>query len=74
MTSPDEKIVRLLGEAGGEPVSTTDIAESLDISQPGAWRRLERLGSAGIVTRETDGASMTDWWRLREEALAERDG
>lgn len=75
MPANEEEVLEVLVNAEEGRLSTTEVALALDISQPGAWRRLEKLAEAGLVTRSPGNDTTTDWWELSEdvqEALAEQ--
>ncbi len=67
MPANEEEVLEVLANADATRLSTTEVAVALDISQPGAWRRLEKLAAAGLVTRTPDEDSPSDWWELSPE-------
>lgn len=67
MPASEEEVLEVLADADGGRLSTTEVAMAVNISQPGAWRRLEKLAEADLVTRTTGGEGSTDWWELSEE-------
>lgn len=61
----DETIIRIFEEAEDPFLSTTEVADQLDYSQPGIRDRLYRLSDSGLLdTKETGGTRI--WW-LSEE-------
>ena len=73
MSVTDEDVLAILVAAEGEELPTTEIALELGISDAGAWRRLDRLAEAGIVSRTSSVETMGDRWTLSEEARRRLD-
>lgn len=68
MVAKSSEVLDLLAESDADALSTSEVAIALGISQPGAWRRLEKLVESGLVVRTTSEDAMTDWWTLSEDA------
>lgn len=73
----EAEVLDVLLRSDADTVSTIEIAADLDISLPGAWRRLEQLAEAGLVERTPNHGVLTDRWSLTEAGqthLAARRG
>lgn len=58
---PDETIIRVFEDAEDPFLSTTEVADALDYSQPGMRDRLFSLRDEGTLeTKETGGTRI--WW------------
>lgn len=70
MSVTERDVLEVIVAAEDGTVSTMAVAEALDISHPGAWRRLEKLEDAGLLVRAPGGETETDTWALSEDARA----
>ena len=70
MPANEEEVLEVLANAEDAPLSTTQIADALGISQPGAWRRLEKLAEADLVTRIRGEDTAADTWTLSDDVKA----
>ena len=70
MPTNEEEVLEVLANAEDGHLSTSEIAFALDISQPGAWRRLEKLAEAGLVTRIRGEETAADTWTLSDDVKA----
>jgi PAS domain S-box-containing protein len=60
-----------LFEEGGEPQTTTEVTEQLDLGRRGVYDRLERLVEEGYLETKKVGASARVWWRPATSATGE---
>ncbi|MFW6382491.1 MAG: helix-turn-helix transcriptional regulator [Haloferacaceae archaeon] len=61
-TVTDDEIVRYLRESGERVLTTSEVAEGLDVSRRTAQRRLSALDEEGRVSRKDVGARGAVWW------------
>lgn len=59
---PDSELLRLIASAPDPVVTSTELAEALDMSQQGAYNRLRSLEEDGYVRSRKVGASARVWW------------
>lgn len=67
-TVSNEEILETLSATSDPFLTTTEIADDLDFSQPGALRRLRELEELDLVSTKKAGNSNT-WW-ITERGLA----
>lgn len=60
-TVSDEAILHVLFKSTDPFLTTTEIADQVDLSQPGALKRLRDLQESGYVEHKKAGNSNT-WW------------
>ncbi|AXG11592.1 winged helix-turn-helix domain-containing protein [Haloplanus rubicundus] len=60
-TVSDEEILHVLSESDDPFLTTTEVAEQVDLSQPGMLKRLRDLEDAGYIDNKKAGNSNT-WW------------
>ena len=58
----DDEIVRHLRESGERVLTTSEVAEALDVSRRTAHRRLTSLAEEGRVERKDNGKRSAVWW------------
>jgi PAS domain S-box-containing protein len=54
-----------LFEEGGEPLTTTDVAEQVGLGRRSTYERLDRLVDCGRLETKKVGANARVWWRPR---------
>jgi PAS domain S-box-containing protein len=59
-----------LFEEGGEPLTTTDVAEQVDLGRRSTYERLDRLVNCGRLETKKVGANARVWWRPQTGDLA----
>ena len=59
--------------AGGEPLTTSEVAAALDCSRRTAYNRLDRLADRGHVATKKVGARGRVWWRPPDAAASDAD-
>ncbi|MFK5603667.1 winged helix-turn-helix domain-containing protein [Haloferax volcanii] len=64
-TVSDEEILEILLDSEDPFLTTTEVAEVLDFSQPGALKRLRQLEEEEYVETKKAGNSNT-WWITEE--------
>jgi GAF domain-containing protein/PAS domain-containing protein len=60
-----------LFEGSTAPLTTTEVAELLDLGRRSTYERLRRLADRGLVDTKAVGASGRVWWRAGEVPAAE---
>lgn len=72
-TTPPE-ILTVINDAGEEGVSTPELADHFQISQPAMWNRLTDLANEGVIEKHSPSSLQVDHWRITDhgkEALNE---
>ncbi|WP_225935466.1 helix-turn-helix domain-containing protein [Halobaculum magnesiiphilum] len=59
---PDQEVLRMIASAPDPVVTSSELAEALDMSQQGAYNRLSSLEENGFVRSRKVGASARVWW------------
>lgn len=59
-------------ESAGTPLTTTEVADRLDLGRRSTYDRLERLADRGRVETKAVGASARVWWRPADAARTGR--
>ncbi len=64
----DREVLDVFDSVGspGEPLTTSEVAESLGCTRRSAYDRLERLVDRGTLRTKKAGARARVWWRARE--------
>ncbi|MFC7203493.1 PAS domain S-box protein [Haloferax namakaokahaiae] len=57
----------------GEPLTTSDVAERLDLGRRSAYGRLERLVDCGVLETKKVGANARVWWRRPDAPSPDRE-
>jgi len=65
-TVSDEEILHVLFESTDPFLTTTEVADEIGLSQPGALKRLRELEHKGYVANKKAGNSNT-WWITGED-------
>ena len=65
-TVTDDEIVQYLRESGERVLTTSEVAEGIDVSRRTAQRRLSALDDEGRIGRKDVGARGAVWWALEE--------
>ena len=60
-------------DGDGEPRTTSEVAEHLDLGRRSTYDRLDRLVERGRLRTKKVGASARVWWRLPDPAAADLD-
>jgi DNA-binding Lrp family transcriptional regulator len=60
-TVSDEEILHVLSKSTDPFLTTTEVADEIGLSQPGALKRLRELEEQGYVQNKKAGNSNT-WW------------
>ena len=60
-TVTDEDILALLEQLPGPVITTTDVAETFDMTTEGARRKLNDLCEAGVLDRRKSGQTRVYW-------------
>lgn len=63
---PDEELIRAIRETPYPAVSTTDVAERVNLSREQVRKRLKRLADEGRIGRRKIGASAAIHWILED--------
>lgn len=61
-TTSDKEILKLIASAPDPVVTSTELADALDMTQQGAYNRLKSLENQEYVRSRKVGASARVWW------------
>lgn len=69
-TIPDEDILQVFRDASDPVLTTSEVAEEIDMSRRGAYSRLDNLAEENEIKQKKIGQTGAVWWYPR--ALRER--
>jgi PAS domain S-box-containing protein len=61
-------------DCGGDPLTTTEVAEELGLGRRSTYERLERLADEDCIETKKAGANARVWWQPRVEDRESRTG
>lgn len=66
VTLTPTEILTVINDAGQDGISTPELADHFQISQPGMWNRLTELANDGLIEKHSLGSLQVDHWRITE--------
>lgn len=67
MTITPTELLTVINDAGEDGVSTPELADYFQISQPGIWNRLTELANEELIEKHSPGSLQVDHWRITEQ-------
>ena len=61
------KILKVLWSSGSRPLTVSQVAETLELSQPAATKHLQLLLQSGLLTRTRQGPAV--YYRISEQGI-----
>lgn len=67
----DKELIQLFRDSDQPVLTSNDITEAFDISQQGAYKRLQQLYDEGVIGRRKVGSSAVVWWLVDQSESVE---